>query len=90
MVLGIQGSYRKMAAFATSVQKISPIWWINRPHPPKNTIKKLKNEYKFKKNTARPPLKICESVTLTKFFFYLVLTKPKQNLTFIKLVINNE
>jgi hypothetical protein len=39
------------------------------PHPPKNTIKKLKNELKFKKKPTRQPLKICESVTLTKYFF---------------------
>jgi hypothetical protein len=36
-----------MAAFATSVQKISPIRRYGgktAPIPPKNTIKKLKNE----------------------------------------------
>jgi hypothetical protein len=44
-----------MAAFATSVQKISPIWWKNRPHPPKNTIKNfLKKRVKIKKK-LRPP-----------------------------------
>jgi hypothetical protein len=42
-----------MAAFATSVQKISPIWRKKRPHPPKNTIKKLKKRVKIKKK--RPP-----------------------------------
>jgi hypothetical protein len=52
--LGIQGSYIKMAAFATSVQKISPIWWKNRPHPPKNTIKKFKKTCKNLKK-KRPP-----------------------------------
>jgi hypothetical protein len=27
----------------------------------------------MKKNPSLPPLKICESVTLTKYFFYLAL-----------------
>jgi hypothetical protein len=44
------------------------------PQPPKNTIKK---RVKFFKKTALPPLKICESVTLTKYFFYLALVSDK-------------
>jgi hypothetical protein len=69
MSLGIQGSYSKMAAFPTSVQKISPILWKNRTHPPpKILLKILKTSKNFKKS-AHPPLKICESVTLTKYFF---------------------
>ena len=72
--MGIQGSYSKMAAFATSVQKISPIWWKNRPHPPKILLKNLKKRLKFLKKPALPPLKICESVTLTKYFFLFGLT----------------
>jgi hypothetical protein len=51
----VQGSYIKMAAFTTSVQKISPIWWKTAPIPPKNTIKKiLKTSKNFKKS---PPTK---------------------------------
>jgi hypothetical protein len=69
--VGIQaGSYRKMAAFATSVQKISPIWWKNRPHPPQKILLKIKKQVKILKKPC-PPLKICESVTLPSIFFYL-------------------
>jgi hypothetical protein len=57
---------------ATSVQKISPIWWKNRPHPPQILLKNLKMSKNFKKTL--PPLKICESVTLTKLFFLFGLT----------------
>jgi hypothetical protein len=49
----LMGSYSKMEAFATSVQKISPIWWKNRPHTLKNTIKKLLKTSKNKKKPSR-------------------------------------
>jgi hypothetical protein len=49
----LQGSYIKMAAFATSVQKISSIWWKNRPIPPKNTVKTFKKQVKIKKKPSR-------------------------------------
>jgi hypothetical protein len=52
--LGIQGSYSKMAAFATSVQKISPIWWKNHPHPPQKYYLKFKKRVKILKK-KRPP-----------------------------------
>ena len=56
-----QHQYKKYHRYGM-VEKPSP-----SRHPPKNTIKKLKNEYILKK--TRPPLKICECVTLTKCFF---------------------
>jgi hypothetical protein len=59
-----------MAAFATLVQKNHRYGGKTAPIPPKNTIKK---RVKILKKTALPPLKICESMTLTKFFFYLAL-----------------
>jgi hypothetical protein len=40
-----------MAAFATSVQKISPIMAEKPPPSPKNTIKKFKKRVKIKKKT---------------------------------------
>jgi hypothetical protein len=65
-----------MAAFATSVQKISPLWWKTASIPSKNTIKKFKKRVKILKNPNRiPPLKICESVQLTKYFFYFAILK---------------
>jgi hypothetical protein len=42
----------------------------NSPSPQIILLKNLKTSKNFKKS-ALPPLKICESVTLTKFFFYL-------------------
>jgi hypothetical protein len=42
--LGMQGSYSKMAAFATSVQKFHRYGGKTAPIPLQNTIKKLKNE----------------------------------------------
>jgi hypothetical protein len=52
----IQGSYIKMAAFTTSVQKISPIWWKTAPIPPKNTIKKFKKRVTILKKALLPNL----------------------------------
>jgi hypothetical protein len=42
------------------------------PSPQKILLKNFKTSKNFKK-PALPPLKICESVTLTKFCFYLAL-----------------
>jgi hypothetical protein len=44
-----------MAAFAISIQKISPIWRKNRPHHPlKKYFKKIKKRVKIKKKTPSP------------------------------------
>jgi hypothetical protein len=57
-----------MAAFATSVQKISPIWWKNRPHSPKNTIKKRVKILKKPRPPASENLLECDA---NQVFFFI-------------------
>jgi hypothetical protein len=55
-----------MAAFAKNITDMVE-------KPPSSHQKMLLKNLKTSKNkkNALPPLKICESVTLTKYFFYL-------------------